>query len=141
MSDQIDFPRDTKMPAAPILPCPLWLTRSFFALTGIGVAMGAFGAHALKDLRTPTQLETWKTATFYLLIHSLAGAILSLFARSQKIPAIPNYVMFFFLAGCVLFAGSLYALVLTQISLLGAITPLGGFLFILGWCTLAVRVR
>lgn len=116
------------------------LTRVFFILTGLGVAMGAFGAHALKDVRSPAQLETWKTATLYLLVHSLAGGTLSLFSTRSEL-FIPRASLFLFLVGCVVFAGSLYALVLTQIGLLGAITPLGGLMFIAGWLTLAARTK
>ncbi|NBW81809.1 DUF423 domain-containing protein [bacterium] len=105
------------------------------ALMGVGVGLGAFGAHALKDSRTPTQLETWKTATLYVLIHALAGAILSLSTFR-----IPRASLYMFLIGCVVFGGSLYALVLTQISLLGAVTPLGGLMFIFGWLNLAFRL-
>ena len=116
------------------------LARIFFVLTGLGVAMGAFGAHALKDVRSPAQLETWKTATLYLLVHSLAGGTLALFsARSEFF--IPRASLILFLVGCVVFAGSLYALVLTQIGLLGAITPLGGLMFIAGWLTLAAQTK
>ena len=116
------------------------LARAFFIMTGLGVAMGAFGAHALKEIRSPAQLETWKTATLYLLVHSLAGGTLSLFSTRSEL-FIPRATLILFIVGCVVFAGSLYALVLTQIGLLGAITPLGGLMFIAGWLTLAAQTK
>lgn len=129
-------------------PCPMWLLRGFFILMGISVALGAFGAHALRDSRTPAQLETWKTATLYLMVHALTGVVLSLCARCAHASAKANKEQFsgvsipllplkLFFVGCLVFSGSLYALVLTQISLLGAITPFGGLMFIVGWIALA----
>lgn len=141
----------------------MWLARAFLGLMGLAVGLGAFGAHALKDSRTQAQLETWKTATLYVLIHALAGAMLSLLAlvgnrsttpeqpsagfastetsrRSNDSLHIPLSTLYLFLMGCILFGGSLYALVLTQISLLGAITPFGGIMFISGWLNLAVKL-
>lgn len=114
------------------------LSRVFFVLAGCGVMLGAFGAHALKDIRSANQLEIWKTATFYLLIHAVAGAVLSVVPDDRRIP---KSSLILFMLGCIVFAGSLYALVLTQISLLGAITPLGGLMFIAGWFILALRFR
>ncbi|MEN9826239.1 MAG: hypothetical protein RI953_1984 [Pseudomonadota bacterium] len=116
-------------------PSDFWLARAFSGLMGIGVGLGAFGAHALKESRTPAQLETWKTATLYVLIHALAGAVLSLPTFRM-----PRASLYMFLFGCIVFGGSLYALVLMQISLLGAITPFGGLMFILGWLNLALRL-
>lgn len=132
--------------------CPMWLIRGFFIFLGLSVALGAFGAHALRDSRTPVQLETWKTATLYLMVHALAGVMLSLYARHthtcRKVHGTPVTGLQFpmlplklFFVGCLVFSGSLYALVLTQISLLGAITPFGGLMFIAGWLTLAVGCK
>lgn len=133
-------------------PCPMWLLRGFFVLMGISVALGAFGAHALRESRTPAQLDTWKTATLYLMVHALAGVVLSIYARHTNSFAktngeqitgvhIPLLPLKLFFIGCIVFSGSLYALVLTQISLLGAITPFGGLMFIAGWSALALRSK
>lgn len=102
------------------------LMRAFSALGFLGVAFGAFGAHALRDKVTPAEVETWKTATIYLFVHTLAG-IFSLVHLKKRAAA------YLFLIGCILFSGSLYALVLTGIPSLGVITPIGGVCFLAAW--------
>ncbi len=97
------------------------------------VACGAFGAHALKSHLDASQLEIWKTASLYLLTHTLAGLWVG-----YQFPK--SWSALFFLGGCLLFSGSLYALVLTQIKILGAITPVGGILFLTGWLSLFINV-
>ncbi len=93
----------------------------------LGIALGAFGAHGLADrLEATGRLGNWETATFYHLIHGLALFVIAV------LPGRPlGY--YWFLAGIILFSGSLYALALTDISKLGAITPLGGVSFLIGW--------
>lgn len=93
----------------------------------LGIALGAFGAHGLADrLEATGRIDNWETAAFYHLIHGLALFVLAL------LPARPlGY--YWFLAGIILFSGSLYALALTDITKLGAITPLGGISFLVGW--------
>jgi uncharacterized membrane protein YgdD (TMEM256/DUF423 family) len=105
------------------------------AIAGIGVALGAFGAHGLRDRLSPEFLEIFKTATYYLMIHALA---LILFTLSGARKSWPGYC---FLAGIAIFSGSLYALVFTGIKMLGAITPIGGVLFIAGWIGFAALMR
>lgn len=103
-------------------------TRIRIAATVIflGIALGAFGAHGLADrLETTGRLANWETATLYHLIHGLA-----MFVVAQ---CVAPRGFFWFLAGIFLFSGSLYALALTDISKLGAITPLGGISFLIGW--------
>lgn len=90
----------------------------------IAVAAGAFGAHALAS---HPRLDTWKTAALYHLFHAVALAI----------PGLPVATRWCFLVGIALFAGSLYALVILDAPWLGAVTPLGGVAFILGWISLA----
>jgi uncharacterized membrane protein YgdD (TMEM256/DUF423 family) len=93
----------------------------------LGIALGAFGAHGLADRLAETgRADNWETATFYHLLHGLA-----LFAIALHGGRPLGFV--WFLAGIVLFSGSLYALALTDISKLGAITPLGGVSFLIGW--------
>lgn len=92
----------------------------------LGIALGAFGAHGLADrLEETGRLANWETATLYHLFHGLAMFVI---ARLGK-----PIGFFWFLAGVILFSGSLYALALTDISKLGAITPLGGLSFLIGW--------
>jgi uncharacterized membrane protein YgdD (TMEM256/DUF423 family) len=95
----------------------------------LGVTFGAFGAHALKNKLSPDDLEIWKTATFYLMIHALAALVVLNFSKSS----LWQKPCMFFLVGNVLFSGSLYLLCLTQMRQLGAITPLGGISYLIGW--------
>ncbi len=97
----------------------------------LGVALGAFGAHALAPtLELNDTRQIWITATQYHLIHGLALWI----PQSKQGRALPYW---FFLSGIIIFSGSLYLLALTNTSWLGAITPIGGALFLAGWATLA----
>jgi uncharacterized membrane protein YgdD (TMEM256/DUF423 family) len=96
-------------------------------LAGIGVVLGAFGAHGLQGKISPDFLEIYKTSTYYLVLHSVA---LLLFEFSSIRKRWPGWC---FVAGIAFFSGSLYALVFTGVRKLGAITPIGGVLFILGW--------
>jgi uncharacterized membrane protein YgdD (TMEM256/DUF423 family) len=103
----------------------------------IGVAAGAFGAHAVRDRITPERLDNWKTAADYQLWHALATILAGLAAtRWQSGPAAA--AGWCFVAGTVVFSGSLYALALTDRRTLGAITPIGGVLFLVGWALLVV---
>lgn len=95
-------------------------------LAAVGVAAGAFGAHALGE---HPRIETWKTGASYLLLHAIALCL----------PGLPLVTRRLLLAGIVIFSGSLFALVLSGQAWLGAITPLGGVSFILGWVLAGVR--
>lgn len=101
-------------------------------LAGLGVALGAFGSHALETLVDSQRLETWQTAVRYQLFHALAllsvGAI-QLQATEQKLIG-PAYCL---ALGSVIFSGSLYALVLLDLPILGALTPIGGLSQLAGW--------
>lgn len=99
----------------------------------LGVALGAFGAHGLKDVvDDPSQIERWwNTGARYHLVH--AAALLGVAAH----PGRPNAAGVSFLIGILLFSGSLYLMTLTGITKLGMITPLGGVAFIVGWILLA----
>lgn len=107
------------------------LQRIFFALGFVGVALGAFGAHALRSKVTADDLEIWKTATLYLFVHTLMG-LLAIQLNNVRAAAM-------FLLGVTLFSGSLYTLVLSQVRILGAVTPLGGVSFLLGWLMLFLK--
>lgn len=105
-------------------------------LAAAGVLLGAFGAHALRARVAPEMLATWETAVFYHLVHALA-----LFALASHLARLGSWAAAsagLFVAGILLFSGSLYALVLTGIRPLGAITPIGGIALTLGWLALAV---
>jgi uncharacterized membrane protein YgdD (TMEM256/DUF423 family) len=103
---------------------------------GLAVALGAFGAHGLAGRVTPERLETFKTGVLYHMVHALALLVVSW--ASTQWPGWPVQAAgYLFLAGIVLFAGSLYVLVLTDTPWLGAVTPLGGVAFIVGWGMLA----
>ena len=113
--------------------------RVLFALSAlsgaVAVAAGAFGAHALDGAVPPGRLETWRTAAAYGLAHALPALLASLLAaRLASRSAL--WAAGLFLAGTVLFSGSLYALVLLDAPWLGAVTPLGGVAFIAGWLAL-----
>ena len=101
------------------------------ALGATGVALGAFGAHALKVQlgQIPEALAWWSTATTYLLIHAVA---LGRVSSGGRWPAI------FWSIGAVIFSGTLFAMSLGAPRWLGAITPVGGLLLILGWLSLLI---
>ena len=99
-------------------------------LTGfLGVGLGAFGAHALKGvLEESGYLETWQTAVFYHLVHAVVLLILAIGSVPRS-----GTAYWCFLSGIVIFCGSLYLLAVSGASILGAITPIGGLAFLLGW--------
>lgn len=99
-------------------------------LGGIGVAAGAFGAHGLRGVVTPERLEVFETAVRYQMFHALA-----LLAAGSLGAEKAGWA---FLLGVLIFSGSLYLLVLADQGWLGAVTPVGGLLLIVGWVLLAV---
>lgn len=104
-------------------------TRTAAILGFLGVALGAFGAHGLETLlEAHATTAIWQTAVLYHLVHAVAA----LWA-SEKRPA----VVWIWAAGVVIFSGSLYLLAVTNIRWLGAITPFGGILFLIGWGMIA----
>lgn len=102
----------------------------------LGVAAGAFGAHALEGTVTADRMATFETAVLYHLVHALALVAVGWAARTWSHPSV-HWAGACFLAGLVLFSGSLYLLVLTDRAWLGAVTPLGGLAFVAGWLFLA----
>ena len=104
----------------------------------LAVAAGAFAAHGLRDRLDARSLEVFETASRYHMYHALAiiaaGVLASSALRGAQIAA------WIFQAGIVLFSGSLYALALTGVKGLGAVTPLGGVAFLAGWLWLAWSV-
>jgi uncharacterized membrane protein YgdD (TMEM256/DUF423 family) len=98
----------------------------------IAVAAGAFGAHALRDRLTPDLLGAFETGARYQMFHALALLGLGLALERADRPAL-RAAGWAFVAGTVLFSGSLYALALGGVRALGAVTPLGGVAFLAGW--------
>jgi uncharacterized membrane protein YgdD (TMEM256/DUF423 family) len=116
------------------------MDRLFFALgalsAGLGVALGAFGAHALKARLSPDMLAVWETGVRYQLVHALG--LLAVAWALARWPGGPVHASgWLFVAGTLLFSGSLYALALSGVRGLGAVTPLGGVAWIVGWACLA----
>ena len=117
------------------------MDRTFAALgalsAGLAVAAGAFGAHALKGHLSPEDLAVFETGARYQMYHALALLAVAWAASRWPVPSV-SAAGWLFVAGTVLFSGSLYALALSGIRWLGAVTPLGGVAFLAGWACLAV---
>ncbi len=103
----------------------------------LAVAMGAFGAHALKSRLDAYALGVYETAVHYQFYHSLALLAVGVIALSQPQAALLKTSGWLFILGILVFSGSLYLLSLTGVRWLGAVTPLGGLAFIGGWACLA----
>lgn len=107
-------------------------------LMAIGVGAGAFGAHGLEAYLTKYELTgTFETAVRYLIYHALALFVTAWLVEKWDVQTL-TWAGYAFIAGAVLFSGSLFLLVVTRISWLGAITPLGGVAFIAGWVLIFV---
>lgn len=107
------------------------------ALCGVGVMLGAFGAHGLRDRLTVDMLAIFETGVRYHFIHALALFVVAWAASRWPGPFV-NAAGWLFVAGIVIFSGSLYVLSISGIRWLGAITPIGGLCMIAGWALLAV---
>lgn len=103
----------------------------------LSVAAGAFGAHALKARLPPDLLTIFETGARYHMYHALGLLAIGLVAQARPSPLLSG-AGWAMLVGILLFSGSLYALALTGVRILGAITPLGGLGFLAGWALLAV---
>jgi uncharacterized membrane protein YgdD (TMEM256/DUF423 family) len=110
------------------------LLGALFGATG--VAAGAFGAHALRSRLTAADLAIFETAVRYQMYHAVALVAVALWLEQGVRPAL-EWAARGFVLGVVIFSGSLYLLVLTGQRWLGAVTPLGGVGFIVGWLALA----
>ncbi|MFJ7648862.1 DUF423 domain-containing protein [Lysinibacillus sp. NPDC097279] len=116
-----------------------------FIVTGalhgfLAVALGAFGAHALKDIVDDYGLSIWETAVQYQMFHATGLLIIGLLMSSKLLGEVKQLKLagIFFNLGIVFFAGSLYVLAVSGIKVLGAITPIGGVLFLAGWVLIIV---
>ncbi len=105
-------------------------------LSGLGVLVGAFGAHGLEDVVTPAEAEVYDTGVRYHLIHGLALLAVA-WAASRWPGAWVSTAGWSFVVGIVVFSGSLYVLALTEASWWGAVTPFGGVGFLVGWAAMA----
>ena len=112
----------------------------------LAVALGAFGAHGLRDKLGALEdgakrLEWWTTAAHYQFVHALALGLVAFLATRSDSAAV-KVAAVAFLVGTVLFSGSLYAMTLTGVRALGAVTPLGGVGFLVGWaCIIVVALQ
>jgi uncharacterized membrane protein YgdD (TMEM256/DUF423 family) len=112
---------------------PTLFLRLAALLCFLAVALGAFGAHALKaTLEAHGMGDVWNKAVLYHFIHALALFVLALLTNSNR------GIWWLLCAGIILFSGSLYLMALTNMRWLGAITPLGGLCFLAGWAWLMV---
>lgn len=120
---------------------------NFFLIAGavnalLSVAFGAFGAHMLEGRVAEKYLDTWQTAVQYQMFHSIGLMVVAILMSSTLLGPLGSlsWAGYLMLAGIVIFSGSLYVLSLTGISILGAITPIGGVAFIAGWIMLIIAV-
>jgi len=102
----------------------------------LGVILGAFGAHALKGRLSPEMLAIYETGNRYHMYHALGLILVGLVAQNAASSAV-SIAGWGLLLGILIFSGSLYAMSVTEIRMLGAITPIGGVAFIVGWSALA----
>jgi uncharacterized membrane protein YgdD (TMEM256/DUF423 family) len=112
-----------------------WLALSAVNMA-IAVALGAFGAHGLREILNAAQLETWQTAVQYHLLHGVALFALALWLHEEA-PTWAGKIAAGLLLGMLLFSGSLYALVLSGWQPLVFVTPIGGSIWLLTWLILA----
>jgi uncharacterized membrane protein YgdD (TMEM256/DUF423 family) len=117
------------------------MERTFLALGAVsglvGVAAGAFGAHGLKARLGPEMLAIFETGARYQMYHALA-LVAAAWTAGRFPGTAATWAGWLFVAGTVIFSGSLYALALTGVRVLGAVTPIGGVAFLAGWAALAV---
>lgn len=106
----------------------------------LSVAIGAFGAHGLAGNVSERMLENWQTGAHYHIVHALALLFIGVLADKLGGSPLVTAAGWLIFAGIVLFSGSLYAMALTGVSKLGAITPLGGLSFLTGWVLVTTAV-
>lgn len=115
---------------------PATASRIAAAMGLLAVVLGAFGAHGLRGLLEQNGMAAvWEKAVFYHFIHAV---MLFILAERRSLPCVPWWS---FLAGIIIFSGSLYLLAVTNTHWLGAITPVGGVCFIVGWVCLILHPK
>ncbi len=105
-------------------------------LTFVGVALGAFGAHGLRERIPSASMAIYQTGVQYHLLHSVALIAIAGIASEIAKPSKIEWIVRLMIAGIVIFSGSLYLLAITQVKILGAITPIGGVCFLTAWILL-----
>jgi len=113
------------------------ISGSAFAL--LSVVMGAFGAHLLKDSLSDYSKAIYEKAVLYQMFHALGILILTMIQQNLNNVDL-SVSIWLFILGIVLFSGSLYILALSEIKIVGFMTPIGGTLFILGWIVTIIKV-
>jgi uncharacterized membrane protein YgdD (TMEM256/DUF423 family) len=106
-------------------------------LLALAVLVGAFGAHALKERLDAYGLQIYERAVFYHFVHALGLVAIGIVIATHAVSGPLDLAGWLLLAGIVIFSGSLYALALSGIKVLGAITPIGGLCFVAGWVAFA----
>lgn len=106
----------------------------------VGVALGAFGAHGLRDRLTPERLDVWQTAVQYHLVHALGLLLVGAVALQLGQGTALRWSGWLMFGGILLFSGSLYVLCLTGARWLGMVTPLGGLVFLAAWLVFGLGV-
>jgi len=125
----------TQLPAR-LMRLPL-VAGALFAL--LAVMAGAFGAHGLRNLVSERGLEVFQTAVTYQMYHALALLLVAALSAVALLPrSLLAFASGFFVAGILLFSGSLYVLALTDVHWLGPVTPMGGVCFMVGWILLVI---
>ncbi|MEH7111027.1 DUF423 domain-containing protein [Neobacillus niacini] len=104
----------------------------------LAVALGAFGAHGLKDRLDPYYLDIWKTGVQYQMFHATALLVIGILMGKVAASSYFTWSGWLMLVGIIFFSGSLYLLSLTKVGVLGAITPIGGVCFLAGWVLLII---
>lgn len=105
---------------------------------GLAVAFGAFGAHILEGRLEPKYMDIWGKAVTYQMLHAVGLLVVGILMGKLPLNAFLNWSGWLMFIGILLFSGSLYILSVTQISVLGAITPFGGVSFIAAWILMIV---
>ncbi len=118
------------------------MERTFFIIAsllgGLSVALGAFGAHALRGRIEESLLANYQTGVSYLFYHALALFAVAWAVSKWPAASLPVWAGWLFVVGVVFFSGSLFVMAFTGLRWLGAITPIGGVAFIIGWLLLAL---
>ncbi|WII36231.1 DUF423 domain-containing protein [Paenibacillus thiaminolyticus] len=107
----------------------------------LSVALGAFGAHIMQARLTPERMATYETAVQYHMAHALGLILIAILADKLQDQKKVQWSARLLFTGMIIFSGSLYLLCFTGFSMLGAITPIGGVAFLIGWLMLALAAR
>jgi uncharacterized membrane protein YgdD (TMEM256/DUF423 family) len=122
------------------------MSRTFMALGALfaflAVALGAFGAHSLRDRLSVDRMAVYQTGAQYQMYHALALLLIGVLAATGSHQRLHRVAGWLFVTGILVFSGSLYGLALSGVKVLGAITPIGGACFLAGWvCLIVAAVR